>query len=199
MKQKKKWKDKSLFSKFSDIFFVIFIIALIIPASRKNILASINSVKSKIIPPKSTEKVIDKLTENDYYWKMQDLNGQTVTLNDFKGKVIFINFWATWCGPCIGEMPEIQKFYDKFKNNNNVAFIIATSDDLQTAQNFIKKKGYSFPVFVLTNGVPKCLEHNAIPTSFLINKKGEIVLKQKNVANWGGTKMENNVKKLLED
>ncbi len=197
MGKSKKWKEKSLFSKISDIFFVVLIVALIIPASRKGILTGVNNVKSKIIPPKNTEKVIGQLSEADYLWQLTDVNGKTVSFNDFKDKVVFLNFWATWCGPCVGEMPEIQKFYDKFKDNPDVAFVIASSDDVQTIKRFVDNKKYTFPVFSIKSQLPNCFSHNSIPTSFLINKNGEIVLKQKNVANWSGKKMENNVKNLI--
>ncbi|MBN2893540.1 MAG: TlpA family protein disulfide reductase [Bacteroidales bacterium] len=198
MKQLEKWKKKSLFSKISDIFFVVFIVALIIPGSRTAIMAGVNNVKAKIIPPKTNEQVISQLSEADFNWQLSDIEGNTVSLSDFKGKVIFINFWATWCGPCIGEMPEIQTFYDKFKDNKDVVFILATTDDLTTVQNFISKKEFTFPVYSIRSKEPNSMNHNSIPTSFLINKDGGIVLHQKGVANWGGEKMEEMVNELLK-
>lgn len=198
MKQLEKWKKKSLFGKISDIFFILFLIALVIPGSRTAIMAGVNNLKAKIIPPKTNEQVISQLSDDDYNWQLLDIKGNTVNLSDFKGKVIFINFWATWCGPCIGEMPEIQKFYDKFKDNNNVVFIIATTDDLITVQNFIKNKEFTFPVYSIQSQIPSEMNHNSIPTSFLINQNGGIVLHQKGVANWSGNKMEEMVDKLIK-
>ncbi|MBN2894011.1 MAG: TlpA family protein disulfide reductase [Bacteroidales bacterium] len=198
MKQLDKWKKKSLFGKISDIIFIIFLILLIIPGSRTAIMAGVNNIKAKIIPPKTNEQVIPQLSDADFNWQLSDIEGNTVSLSDFKGKVIFINFWATWCGPCIGEMPEIQAFYNKFKDNNDVVFILATTDDLTTVQNFISNKEFTFPVYSIQSQIPNVMNHNSIPTSFLINKNGGIVLQQKGVANWGGEKMEKIVNKLLK-
>lgn len=192
-----KWKKKSFFSKFSDIFFVIFLIAMLIPGPRKGIMAFVNNLKSKVIQPKVNTSNVNNLSEADFAWQLSDVEGNTVTLSDFKGKVIFINFWATWCGPCIGEMPEIQKFYDKFKDNDEVEFLIVTNENIDVIKNFIANKGYTFPVYSARGEVPKKLFTQTIPTSFLISKDGGIVLHKKGVANWGGEKMEESVNQLL--
>jgi len=197
-KQIEKWKKKSLFSKISDIFFVVFVIAMLIPSSRMAIMTGINSVKAKVIPPKTNEQVIAQFSDADYNWQLVDIDGNIVSLSDFKDKVIFVNFWATWCGPCVGEMPEIQTFYDKFKDNANVVFILATTDDLVTISSFIDNKDYTFPVYSIKSQVPSAMNHNSIPSSFLINKNGGIVLHQRGVANWGGNKMEEIVNDLLK-
>lgn len=197
-KQIEKWKQKSMLGKISDLLFLALIVAMIIPQSRKAIMAGVNNVKAKIIPPSVKEEPIATLGEADYSWQLVDIEGNNHSLAEFKGKVIFINFWATWCGPCVGEMPEIQKFYDKFKNNNNVVFILASQDDLQTMKNFMQKKDYNFPVYTVASQTPENLASRSIPTSFLINKNGEIVMRTVGVANWGGKKMENLVKDLLK-
>ncbi len=197
-KQFDKWKKKSLFSKISDIFFIVFLVALIIPSSRTEVMAGINFLKAKVIPPKVNEEIIAQLSDTDFSWQLIDTENNTVLLSDFKGKVIYINFWATWCGPCIGEMPEIQTFYDKFKDNENVAFIVASTEDLDVIQKFIADKGYTFPVYSIKSQVPTVMEYNTIPTSFLINKDGGIVLHHTGVAKWGGEKMERTVNSLLK-
>lgn len=198
MKQLEKWKKKTLWGKISDVIFILFLVALIIPGPRKAIMAGINNVKAKIIPPKTNEQVIAQLSDADFNWQLADIEGNIVNFSEYKGKVVFINFWATWCGPCVGEMPEIQKLYDKFKDNDEVVFILASTDDITTIQNFINNKDYSFPVYSIRSQVPSVMGHNSIPTSFLINKEGGIVLKQTGVANWGGSKMEETVNNLLK-
>lgn len=198
MKQFDKWKKKSLFSKLVDIFLVLFVVAMLIPASRTIILTGVNNLKSKIIPPKSAKKAEIFLSTSDYNWQLVDMQGNIVHLFDFKEKVIFINFWATWCGPCIGEMPELQSFYEKYKNNDKIAFIFASSDDLQTIQAFMRKKQYTFPVYRINMQLPPTLDHSSIPTSFVINKFGGIVIRQRGVANWNSNKMDNTIEKLLE-
>ena len=197
-KQLDKWKKKSIFSKISDIFFIVFLVALVIPSSRTKVMAGINYLKAKVISPKVNEQVIAQLSDADFSWQLIDNKNNTVNLSDFKGKIIYINFWATWCGPCIGEMPEIQTFYNKFKDNKDVVFIIASSENLDVIQKFIADEGYTFPVFSIQSQVPAIMEYNTIPTSFLINKTGGIVLHHTGVAKWGGEKMEKTIKNLLK-
>ncbi len=193
-----KWKKKSLFSKISDFVFVAFIIALIIPVSRTAIIAGVNNIKTKIIPPKINDQVKIKLTENDYNWQLTDINGNIVSFKNFKNKIIFINFWATWCAPCIGEMPEIQNFYDDYKNNPNIVFIIASTEKITKIKKFINDKNYTFPVYSIKSKIPQKLYSKSIPTSLLINKNGGIVLHQKGAANWSSNKMYNAINKLID-
>ena len=195
MKAFDKWKKKSLASKISDIVFIAFIIALLIPGPRTKILAVVNNLKAKVIQP-SQQANAGSLSENDYLWQLYDINGNPHALAEYKGKVIFINFWATWCGPCLGEMPEIQKFYDIYKNNPNVQFLIISNQPSNEISAFIKKTNYTFPVFQ-ASGTPAILATNTIPTSYLIDKNGKIIFKKTGVANWSGKKMQKIINELL--
>jgi thiol-disulfide isomerase/thioredoxin len=197
-KQIEKWKKKSLFSKITDIIFIILIVSLLIPNSRTAIMAFVNNIKAKIIQPKIKDESI-VLSEQDYNWQLSDLKGNTINFSEFQDKVVFINFWATWCGPCVGEMPEIQKFYDNFKNNENVIFLIVSNEDKAVIQNFIDNKGYTFPVYTSMSNPPRAFDSNSIPTSFLISKSGKIVMRQVGVANWGGEKIQKTVTKLTKE
>ncbi len=188
-KQFAKWKEKSLFSKISDIFFILFIVAMLIPTPRRAIMAFVNNIKAQIIQPKIELKNIQKLNALDYNWQLSDSKGKVVNFSEFKGKVIFLNFWATWCGPCLGEMPEIQKLYDKFKADSNIQFLLVTNEKTQIISNFIKKKKYSFPVFTALQNPPKKFFTRSIPTSFLIDKKGNILIHKVGAAKWSGNKM----------
>lgn len=170
---------------------------MFIPGPRTAIMAFVNNVKAKIIQPSSKNEVIATLSDDDYNWQVIDSEGFIHSLDEFKDKVIFINFWATWCGPCIGEMPELQKFYDKFKDNEEVVFMFVSNEPLDKMKNFLADKGYNLPVYAINTSVPSKMESQTIPTSFLIDKKGNIVLKHKGVAQWGGDKMEKLVKDLL--
>jgi len=198
-KQIEKWKQKSLFSKITDGLFILFIVAMLIPASRTRVLTYVNRVKSKIIQPRVKDEIKVSLSAAEYDWQLADIDGNVVNMSEFKDKVIFINFWATWCGPCIGEMPEIQKFYDKFKNNNDVVFIIASTDDLATMKDFMSKKDYTFPVYSIQSEVPAKLEHKSIPNSFLIDKNGGVAVHTVGAANWGGSKIERTVNELINN
>ncbi len=194
------WKKKSTFGKISDVIFIALIIALFIPNSRVAIGGFVNRVKSMIIEPsveKHGEEVV--LTANDYFWELEDINGNKVNLQDYQGKVVFLNLWATWCPPCVGEMPGIQQLYDKFKDNDDVRFLLVSNESSQKVKPFIEKKSYTFPVYTTQYQSPKVFFSQSIPTTFVISKDGKIKIKETGALNWGGSKMEGIINDLIKE
>jgi len=193
-------KKKSTFGKISDLIFIALIIALFIPGSRLAIGGFVNRIKSYIIEPSIKEDGNETvLSANDYFWELEDISGDKVNLQNYKGKVIFLNLWATWCPPCVGEMPGIQQLYDKFKNNENIVFLLVSTEDSKKVKTFINKREYTFPVYTTEYQSPKVFFSQSIPTTFLISKTGKIKIKETGALNWGGSKMENIIKDLLQE
>lgn len=122
----------------------------------------------------------------DYNFKIKDLNGNVIDFKDFKGKTIFLNVWATWCGPCRVEMPSIQKMYDKVDKENIVFIMLAVDErkDFEKVVNFVNDKDYTFPVFVPHEFLPDQLRVRVIPTTFVIDPKGKIATKETGAANY---------------
>ncbi|MEJ8803381.1 TlpA disulfide reductase family protein [Pontibacter sp. H249] len=118
-------------------------------------------------------------------FKMVDLNGKQVSFESLKGKVVFLNIWATWCPPCIAEMPNIQKLYDKV-GSDKIAFVMLSVDEggMAKVKKFINKKGYTFPVYMPASQFPQEFYSNAIPTTFIISPEGKIVAKQEGMADY---------------
>ncbi|MDF2586734.1 MAG: hypothetical protein K0S41_575 [Anaerocolumna sp.] len=119
---------------------------------------------------------------------LTDQYGNTHTLSDYKGKVIFLNFWATWCGPCQREMPDIQELYEQFGENSEDVIILGVAnpssdnypnnqdEDKETIIKFLDDNEYTFPVvFDETGEILNSYYINAFPTTFFINKDGNIV------------------------
>ncbi|RLA92091.1 MAG: hypothetical protein DRG69_09320 [Deltaproteobacteria bacterium] len=99
----------------------------------------------------------------------------TIHLADYKGKVIVLDFWTTWCGPCRKEFPVLQKIYNKYKEKDFILIAINSREDRKTVQEFITKKGYTIPVALDTKGkIGKLYEVEAYPTLILIDKEGKI-------------------------
>lgn len=122
----------------------------------------------------------------NYNFKIKDLQGTVVNFKEFKGKTIFLNIWATWCGPCRIEMPSIQKLYDKV-DKDKVAFILLSIDDRKSFDkvvNFVNEKEYTFPVYVPHEVLPDQLMVRTIPTTFVINAEGKIVAQETGTANY---------------
>jgi peroxiredoxin len=109
-----------------------------------------------------------------------DATGKKVTLADFKGKVIVLDFWATWCGPCISSFPGMQKVVDQYRNNPNVKILFVNTweradDKVKKATDFLAAKKYRFDVlFDKDNSVAEQFTVDAIPTKFVIDQSGNI-------------------------
>lgn len=107
-------------------------------------------------------------------FKLTDLDGKEVSLRDFRGKAVVLNFWATWCPPCRAELPDFQKEHEKARD-----FVILTvnqQEDKKTVQSFLDKGKYTFPVLLDTKGkVGSLYKVRGIPTTYFLDKKGVIV------------------------
>ena len=123
-------------------------------------------------------------------FSLPDKNGKPISLSQFRGKVVFLNIWATWCGPCRIEMPAMEKLYQKFKSESFV--ILAVSIDSQgesVVMPFLKKHGITFPIlFYPDSSIMDIYMVNALPTSYIIDKKGNIVTQVLGGRNWFGPK-----------
>ncbi len=163
------------------VFGLLYFTGLITP-----ILGGIQSalLATGLIKPKIT--VVNK--ENldfDYRGKFLDLEGHSVSLEDYRGKTIFINLWATWCPPCIAEMPHISDMYHKVKGTENLEFLmIALDKDLAKSKSFIERKGYDFPVVHASFGLNNSLQSQSIPTTIVVNPQGEIIFYQEGMSNF---------------
>jgi thiol-disulfide isomerase/thioredoxin len=118
----------------------------------------------------------------DYDFKLVNSEGNVVNLKDYKGDVIFINFWATWCPPCVAEMPGLQLLYNAY--GEKVTFLFIARDKKEKVSNFITKKNYNLPVYFESGFTPKTLYSAALPTTFIIDKKGNIVVAETGSADW---------------
>ena len=105
---------------------------------------------------------------------MLDMEGNEVTLASFFGKPIVLNFWASWCGPCKMEMPEIQKFYEKY--GEEIHFLLVSVDEsLDAAKTLISDSGYTFPVYFDTTSVGAyTYGASSIPLTFFIDAEGNL-------------------------
>ena len=133
----------------------------------------------------STEEDSSSSTIPAFDFTLTDQYGNEHTLSDYKGKVVFLNFWATWCPPCRKEMPDIQRLYEEYNfNQDDVVFLGVASPrgeknkntreiDMDGIMDFLEENGYTFPVvFDETGEVFDQYGISALPTTFLINKNG---------------------------
>ena len=110
--------------------------------------------------------------------------GEEVSMEHFRGKVIFINLWATWCPPCIAEMPGINSLYQEVEDEGVVFLMLSVDENFEKAKRFKEKKGFDFEVYKADGGIPQMFYSQSIPTTFIINAKGELVLTHTGMADY---------------
>lgn len=109
-------------------------------------------------------------------FNLKDQYGVVHSLENYKGKVIFLNFWATWCPPCKKEMPDIENIYKEYgENKKDVVILGVNSEKENEVKKFLKDKGYTFPTLIDENSeVMRKYFIQAFPTSFVIDKEGNV-------------------------
>jgi thiol-disulfide isomerase/thioredoxin len=104
------------------------------------------------------------------------LEDSKITLSDFRGHYVLLNFWATWCPPCQAEMPELQAYYRAYRSQGFILLAVDVGEDAATVSAFLEKNGFDFPVALdITGAVHSRYGGNSLPLSFLIGPDGELV------------------------
>jgi len=121
----------------------------------------------------------------EYDWSSEDLGGQPVAFSDFKGKTVFLNIWATWCWPCVSEMPSIARLAENPSlQGKNIQFVcVSTDESLDSVRRFVEDK--KWPMTILhARSLPPVFRTDAIPSTFIIAPDGRIVAAQVGSSDW---------------
>jgi thiol-disulfide isomerase/thioredoxin len=197
---KKKWFTLS--NIFTGIFIVFILAMLLNPALKATVIQGL--MKIGLFQPdmpevSGNEKITSSLLPEDKEILLRNVDGNILDLSAQKGKVIFINFWATWCPPCIAEMPSINKLYQKFKDDKNVLFIMVDVDNNPDKSNtFMKKKGFALPVYTQVSDIPTKYFSGTLPTTVILDKSGNIAFHHDGVADYSNSEVADFIKKLSE-
>lgn len=158
-------------------------------------------VSEKTLAGPNTEKPIREFSLNDENMKIE-LKGYNETpdayLTDFKGKVVFLNFWGSWCPPCVDEMPTIQKLYENKKDEVEIV-LITLNDKPEKFVPFLQENNYSMPIYEANSLLPKVLIPGSFPTTYIINKKGEVVMKEINSKDWYSPEFIQFIDRLIQE
>jgi len=172
-------------SKVHNIIFLIGIVLLIIPQTRKPIQVMLHKGLALFSPSVIKEENRDRI---DYYdWRLQSIDESTFNFNTTKNKVVLVNFWATWCPPCIAEMPSIQKLYNDYKGK--IEFVFVSNESPEIIQRFLKKNKYNFNTYNPISTPPELFNVTSIPRTFLIDKTGHIVIDKTGASDWNSNKI----------
>lgn len=130
-----------------------------------------------------------------------EVGGRKLTSEDLKNKVVFVNFWASWCPPCKEEMPSIESLYKDMAGNDKFQMItILYKDPLQDGTNYMKQNGYTFPVYSDNNGVTAGnFGVTGVPETYVIDKKGILQKRVIGPAEWNSPEAKNFINSLLNE
>lgn len=127
-----------------------------------------------------------------------DADGKTASTADLKDKVVFINFWASWCPPCRAEMPDLQKLYEKLKDDKRFVFLFINEDqERNKGIQYLSKNHFSLPFYNRAGDVSREIFSGSLPTTVVINKEGKIVLKHEGMAGYNSDNFIQQLKELL--
>ena len=121
--------------------------------------------------------------------RLSDPTGRPVSLSEFRGKIVFINFWTTWCLACVIEMPPMEKLHQRFKDKDFVMVAINLQESAERVKQFYKEHQLTFTTLLdITGDVGAALSINAIPTTFILDKTGRIIGKALGPREWESKK-----------
>lgn len=192
---KKNWSTALLVS--------LFIILLISPDAKAWLMRQIISTgllnskieKKNIEKPK--QKEVLALSEN---FNVKDEDGKITNVSELKGKVVFINFWASWCPPCRAEFPSIQKFYDKYKGNDKVVFLtINLDDDPKVGKLYLEKEQFTIPFLTPNGNIPSEYFSGSLPTTVVLDKTGNIRMHHAGMADYSKDSFYEEINQLLKE
>ena len=154
--------------------------------------------KPELSAPDPEEMEVTTIDFESNMLLFNDLEGNEFSLRNFENKVLFINYWATWCNPCLAEMPNMAELYNQYKENDNIVFLYLSKEDADTIIDYIPKDDSlgQLPIYkVVTDD--DLFSTRGIPTTFIVNRNGEIVIKDVGSAVWNDQSVVDYLDKLL--
>ena len=183
---------KSKLSLALDLIIVLLAVFIMIPPTRKSAIALVLRPTVFVYQPSLLKQPIPLFTSS-LDWHLRTLDGDTCTLADFAGKPIVLNYWASWCAPCLAEMGQFRSLYADYADKVN--FIFISNEKRSDVAKFVKKKNLDLPVYLPIKRYPEQLSTSTLPVTFLIDAEGNILMRKSGMAQWNGQKM----RKILDE
>ncbi len=180
---KKQWeafKQKSIWGKLSDLLFVA-LLAMLINSDGRIFLQRI--VLETGIFGSFYENVDEEITPANWDFTFVDLEGNPHQLREFRGRPIFLNFWATWCPPCNAEIPSMIDLMASCEDQD-LAFLLVTREPVPKVRAFLAKKNWDIPVYIGQLLPAMELNYSSLPTTFIINEDGRLVHESTGAKKW---------------
>ncbi len=145
--------------------------------------------------PKPTSNEVS-LPNAEYNLQLLDMGGNRLNFKDLQGKTIFLNIWATWCPPCIAEMPGIEALYQKTQKESIAFVLVSVDEDPEIVRRFMKRKKYEVPIYFLQSKLPTLYQHSSIPRTYVIDSKGKLAYKHHGIAQYDSQHFRDFLEKL---
>lgn len=191
--------NKKIFNKkgiVNILFISAILVLLFVPSAKAFLLQGLMEIG--LFKPDTAVKEPSSTTDLAGI-RFKDAKGNVVDLGDLKGKVVFVNFWATWCPPCIAEMPAVNKLYEQFKDHQDVVFLLVDADsEFQKSQQFMDKKKYELPVYAVASPIPKTIFKGSLPTTVVFDKMGRLSYHGEGAANYADQKFVDFINQLIK-
>ena len=148
-----------------------------------NVQAIMEPPELKVPNPKDMDVTLVDFDVN--LLQFEDLNGSQFSLRDFKGKTLFINYWATWCNPCLAEMPSMVELYNQYKDNQDIVFLYLSKENRNTIIDYLPKDETlsQLPLYKIISD-DELFSTRGIPTTFIVDSAGEVKVKDVGSAIW---------------
>ncbi|KAA2219467.1 TlpA family protein disulfide reductase [Maribacter flavus] len=187
---------KKLTIKIGDVLFGVFIVLLIIPQTRTPIMVMVNRLKVELFSPGVVSEK-EQIQLDSFIYEVENLEGESVHTVVGDGNITFISYWATWCPPCIAELPSIDALYGGY--GDKIDFLMISDEHPEKIKLFLEKRNFSVPAVVSKMNPPKDLYEKTIPTNYIIDHTGKIVVKEKGASNWNSKKVRNLMDALIAE
>lgn len=192
----KKWYS---FSNISTGALILFAILMFInPNVKATVIQGLMQLGIFNPTVKQSSSLLANNKDANYDVQFSNARNEIVNNAAIKGKVVFINFWATWCPPCIAEMPSINRLYNNYKSNKDIIFLLVDADsNLNKAEAYMKKKKFELPVYIADKPVPREWYEGSLPTTIVLDKKGNMVFRHEGAAFYGARSFKAFIDQLL--
>ena len=187
----------------TTLLIAIFVFLLVSPDSKAWFMRQVIStgLLNSEIEERNIEKAsIETPVTISESFSVKDESGQLINVSELKGKVVFINFWASWCPPCRAEFPSIQKFYDKYKGNDKVVFLtINLDDDPKAGKLYLEKEQFTIPFLTPNGNIPIEYFSGSLPTTVVMGKTGKIRMHHAGMADYSKDSFYEEINQLLKE
>ena len=139
----------------------------------------------KLEAPSAEDMKVTTIDFDSNMLQFSDLENNIFTIQNFKGKNLFINYWATWCNPCLAEMPYMAELYEKYKDEEDIIFLYLSREKLETIKDYIPKDEslQQLPIYKIVTD-DEFFATSGIPTTFIVNSDGKVIVKDLGTAFW---------------